>query len=306
MKFLFSCITLLAALTFPYVQSQGYYTGDKGQYPSVGNIPTVLTENGLTTLVDAVVKAGLAETLSGPGPFTVFAPTNEAFSAIHPDVLKMILNNIALLTKVLTYHVVGSKVPPSAIKNELLLTTLQGEKVRINVYGKNGEIVTINGALRLKTLEASNGIIYVIDQVLEVPEPKNTIINVLKNNPAFTTLLTALNAAGLTSTLESEGPFTLLAPTNAAFRKLPPGALESLLANPEELKKVLLTHVIAGTVYSRGLTSGKVPVLSGRTVDVSVSNYGITVENARVIDPDISASNGVVHVIDAVILPGRY
>lgn len=118
-------------------------------------------------MVDLVKKAGLAETLSGPGklfiiqakrikkktiylneyfigPFTVFAPTNEAFADVDPAVLKALLGNVELLTKVLTYHVVGSEIPPSAIKNELLITTLAGEKIRVNVYGKKGEVSAHN------------------------------------------------------------------------------------------------------------------------------------------------------------------
>uniref|UniRef100_A0A0P5HBI0 Fasciclin domain-containing protein n=2 Tax=Daphnia magna TaxID=35525 RepID=A0A0P5HBI0_9CRUS len=269
---------------------------------SIENIPTVLTNNGLTTLVDSVVKAGLAEALSGAGPFTVFAPTNDAFGAVDPSTLNSILNDVEILKNVLTYHVVASALVSSSIENELTPRSLAGENLRINVYGSGNEAkVTINGALRLKTLEASNGIIYVIDKVL-VPEPESNIVKVLEKKGIFSTLLTAFKITDLTSTVESAGPFTLFAPTDDAFKALPPGALDSLIANPEELKKILLTHVVSGTVYSRGLASGAVPVVAGGNVDAVVARNGVTIGNAEVIDADLFASNGVIHVINSVIL----
>lgn len=299
MKYLVASIVLVAAASsfaLPTPAAQA------GLQFAVGNIPTVLTSNGLTTLVNSVVKAGLAEALSGPGPFTVFAPTNNAFANVDPATLNTILGDINLLKKVLSYHVVTSSIPSTAVQNELTPRTLAGESLRINVYGSGGDTtVTVNGALRIRTLEASNGVIHVINQVL-VPEPESDIVSVLERKGSFSTLLTALNVAGLTSTVKNAGPFTLFAPTDEAFRALPAGALDSLIANPEKLKNVLLTHVVSGTIYSRGLPSGAVPVVAGGSIDAVFARGGVTVNNAKVIQTDLFASNGVIHIIDQVIL----
>ncbi|EFX90384.1 hypothetical protein DAPPUDRAFT_309644 [Daphnia pulex] len=308
-------ITLLIALSSAFPgrphHHQNTHTRRITQQNTPGTIPTVLTNIGLTTLVDSVVKAGLAETLSGPGPFTVFAPTNEAFSSVDPTTLDTILKDVNLLQKVLTYHVVASLIPSSGLTNEAIARSVSGENLRINVYKSvQPEIamykyliqaITVNGALKIKTFEASNGIIHVIDKVL-VPEPESNIIQVLEKKDKFSTLLTALNIAGLTPTAKNDGPFTLFAPTDAAFSSLPAGALDSLIKNPEELKKILLTHLVAGTVFSRGLSSGSIPVVSGANVKAVLGSNRVTIDNAQVIEPDLFASNGVIHVIDSVIL----
>lgn len=154
------------------------------------------------------------------------------------------------------------------------------------------QVVTINGALRLKALEASNGIIYVIDKVL-VPDSDKSIVKVLASKGKFTTLITALNIAGLKTHLDTgksrctlikhpivlicihyaitAGPFTLFAPPDSAFEALPAGVLDSLIANPRELKNVLLSHVVPSTLYSRGISSGQLNLAKGGSVGVTVS-----------------------------------
>jgi transforming growth factor-beta-induced protein len=283
-----------------YLAVASAYPGRKAAITQ--NIPESLTTNGLTTLAELVAKAGLVETLSGPGPFTVFAPTNEAFNNVDPATLKALLADNALLTRVLTYHVVASKIESAGITNELTSKSVAGEALRLNVY-KVGDkkVITVNGAVKINAIQTTNGVIYVIDKVL-VPNDDASIVKVLEKQGKFSTLLTALKVADLTSTLDSPGPFTLFAPTDEAFGALPSGALDSLIANPEELKKVLLTHVVSGTVYSRGLSAGSVPVVSGRSVQVAIGQSGVTVANAKVVEADLAASNGVVHVIGSVIL----
>lgn len=153
-------------------------------------------------MVDLATKAGLAGALSGPGPLTVFAPTNEAFDAVPPVILKSLQMDPDLLKRVLTYHVLPSELSPSAIKNEHLAKNMAGQSVRLNVYGTDK--VTVNGALRLKTLEASNGIVYVIDKVLVPGDDKSSnIVQVLEKRGGFSTLLFALGATGLTKHFET-------------------------------------------------------------------------------------------------------
>ena len=119
----------------------------------------------------------------------------------------------------------------------------------------------------------------------------------------FTTLVKAVQAAGLVDTLKSAGPFTVFAPTDAAFAKLPKGTLDSLLANPEKLKAVLTYHVVAGKVMAAAVKPGKVKSVQGSEITVSAMGGKVMVDKAHVVKTDIEASNGVIHVIDAVILP---
>jgi uncharacterized surface protein with fasciclin (FAS1) repeats len=121
----------------------------------------------------------------------------------------------------------------------------------------------------------------------------------------FTTLVKAVQAAGLVDTLKGPGPFTVFAPTDEAFAKLPPGAIEKLLANPEQLKAVLTYHVVAGKVMAADVKPGKVPTVQGSAATVSVMGGSVMIDKANVIKTDIVCSNGVIHVIDAVIMPKR-
>ena len=131
----------------------------------------------------------------------MFAPTNAAFDAVNPAILKSLQMDSDLLKRVLTYHVVPSALSPSSIKNEQLAKTLAGDSIRLNVYGKDK--VTVNGALKLKALEAANGQVVVIDKVLVPGDDKSSIVQVLEKKGGFTTLLSALNAADLTKHFET-------------------------------------------------------------------------------------------------------
>ncbi len=132
-----------------------------------------------------------------------------------------------------------------------------------------------------------------------------TIVEVATANGSFKTLVRALKAAGLTAELSGKGPYTVFAPTDAAFAALPPGVVERLLQpeNKQTLKKILTYHVVPGSVRSTALKQGKVKTVEGATVDVSLKGSDVMVNNAKVTTPDIQASNGVIHVIDQVIIP---
>lgn len=137
------------------------------------------------------------------GPFTVFAPINNAFTTVDPSILNAILSDITVLRKVIAYHVVESTLPAALFKNELTPLSASGENLRVNVYDSgDAKTVTINGALKIRTLEATNGVIHVINKVL-IPEPESNIIEVLEKKGNFTTLLTALAVAGLTTTIQN-------------------------------------------------------------------------------------------------------
>jgi transforming growth factor-beta-induced protein len=284
--------------------------------PSETIVEVAAGNPSFSTLVTAVKAAGLAETLSGNGPFTVFAPTNEAFAALPKGTLEKLLKpeNRDLLKKVLTYHVVPGDLMAKDLRSGQV-TTVAGSAVAIKVQN---EKVSVNNADVVKAdVDAKNGVIHVIDKVLLPPElmptppvatqptQAGTIVETAAGNPTFSTLVTAVKAAGLTETLSGKGPFTVFAPTNEAFAALPKGTLEKLLKpeNRDSLKKVLTYHVVSGDLMAKDLQSGKVETVEGRPVSVQVGQGTVKVNDAKVVKADVDAKNGVIHAIDRVLLP---
>jgi len=275
-------------------------------------IVDIAVEDGrFETLVAALQAAELVSTLSGEGPFTVFAPTDDAFAALPDGVVAGLLEDIPSLTEVLTYHVVSGTVLAETVVGLTSAATLQGEEVTIEVIDGT---VKIDGATVLITdIIGSNGVIHVIDSVilpteiaasLSSPEVTKTIVDIAVEDGRFETLVAALQAADLVSTLSGEGPFTVFAPTDDAFAALPEGTVENLLADIPSLTNVLTYHVVAGSVLAEqvaGLSSAK--TLQGSDVGVSVMGGNVIIDNAMVVIADIIGSNGVIHVIDKVLLP---
>lgn len=145
----------------------------------------------------------------------------------------------------------------------------------------------------------------VVSQAHQGTENNQTIVDIAGSDSNFETLVTAVKAADLTETLSGDGPFTLFAPTNEAFAALPKGTLETLLKpeNKETLQKVLTYHVVSGAVASTDLKSGDVDTVAGNSVNVKVEGNSISVNKSKVTKADIKASNGIIHVIDQVLLP---
>ncbi len=267
-------------------------------------VDTAVGAGSFKTLVAAVKAAGLVETLKGEGPFTVFAPTDEAFAKLPKGIVESLLKpeNKEKLQAILTYHVVPGKVMAADVVKITGAVSVQGQQ--IDVVVKDGK-VKVDGANVVKTdIGCSNGVIHVIDSVI-LPADKD-IIDTAVAAGSFKTLAAALTAADLVGTLKGEGPFTVFAPTDDAFAKLPAGTVESLLLpeNKEKLIAVLTYHVVPGKV----LASDVVKLKSAKTANggeamIKVSDKGVMVDAAKVIATDIEASNGVIHVIDSVILP---
>jgi uncharacterized surface protein with fasciclin (FAS1) repeats len=182
------------------------------------------------------------------------------------------------------------------------VNTVNGERAKIAM--KNGK-ATIGGSTIVATdIEASNGVIHVIDTVM-MPEQRD-IVGVATAAGTFKTLAAALGAADLVKTLQSKGPFTVLAPNDAAFAKLPAGTVQTLLLpeNKDRLKAVLLAHVISGRVYADQVVKLKMaPTVGGFKAPISVKDGKVMIGGATVIATDIEASNGVIHVVDTVIIP---
>jgi uncharacterized surface protein with fasciclin (FAS1) repeats len=139
----------------------------------------------------------------------------------------------------------------------------------------------------------------------EATQGADTIVGVASDNPDFSTLVAAVQAADLVDTLNGEGPFTVFAPTNEAFEALPAGVLDALLLeeNKDVLEDILTYHVVDGEVLSTDITAGPVATLQGAEVEITTDDGGVQVDGATVVQADVQASNGVIHVIDAVLIP---
>lgn len=267
-------------------------------------VDTATKAGSFKTLAAALDAAGLVETLKSEGPFTVFAPTDDAFAQLPEGMVEDLLKpeNKEKLTAILTYHVAKGATPASKVVKLTGVETINGQQADVTV---NGSQVKIDDATVVKTdIECDNGVIHVIDQVI-VPalEP---IPVIAEKAGKFNTLLAAVKAAGLAETLSGEGPFTVLAPTDEAFAALPEGTVETLLKpeNKQKLIAVLKYHVISGRVYSQqALKSGSAKTLQGAKVSFDKNGKQATVNGAKLVATDVDASNGVIHVIDAVILP---
>lgn len=272
-------------------------------------VQTAAEDGRFQTLITLLSIAGLDETLKGPGPFTLFAPTDAAFNKLPANVIQDLFNpeNRLQLIKILTYHVVGGRSltaadiiamnPPFSLKMlDNISTSITTNKDQILVNDANVIQADIFG---------SNGVIHVLDTVLLLRD----IVQVLNNDGRFLNLLSLLITSGFGKTLQSSGPFTWFAPTDAAFAKLPPDTIPTFF-DPDykpKLMKILAYHVVDG----RALTADdiiamnppfRLEMLSGISTDITKNGNQIKVNNATVIQANIFGSNGVIHVIDTVLL----
>ncbi|TFZ03259.1 fasciclin domain-containing protein [Ramlibacter rhizophilus] len=279
-----------------------------------GDDPNVLgvvqAEPRLGILESAVAAAGLGDTLSGTGPFTLFAPTDAAFAGLLTELgvtQQALLADTALLRTVLTYHVLPARVPAAEIPFGQAITTVQGGIFKID----NGPVITDGRNRTANVVEAnlfaSNGVVHVIDRVL-LPANQN-IVQTLQQHSQFSTLVAAAQAAGLVDALSAAGPFTLFAPTDAAFTSLLAElgtTAPALLANTALLDQVLRYHVVQGRVLRAGVPVGQpITTLEGDTFTVG-SDLAITDARGRrstITATDTLASNGVIHTIGNVLLP---
>jgi len=257
-----------------------------------------------TTLAAAVGAAGLVETLSGDGPFTVFAPTDAAFALLPEGLVATLLEDpTGQLTTILTHHVSGGTALSTDLSDGMMVTTLAETELEVTIDSTG---VYIGGAMVVTAdLTAENGVVHVIDAVLVPVEDTTTVVDIIVNSPDHTTLAAAVGAAGLVETLSGDGPFTVFAPTDAAFALLPEGLVATLLEDPTgQLTTILTHHVYAGSALSTDLDDGMmVPTIAGGELEVTIDSTGVYIDNAMVTVANIETSNGVVHVIDAVLIP---
>lgn len=299
-------LSLSTGLAGPGCSSQSY---DHAQVTHVAwsaekdIVDTAVAAGSFKTLAAALKAADLIDVLKGDGTFTVFAPTDEAFAALPKGTVENLLKpeNKEMLRSVLLYHVVGGELNAEKVLGESTLTTVNGQRVDISKkWGK----AKIDGATIVKTdIGASNGVIHVIDAVI-MPETK-TIPEVAEEAGSFGTLLAAVKAAGLAETLMGEGPFTVFAPTDEAFQALG-GTVQELLKpeNRGKLKSILTYHVVPGRVYASDVVKlHDAKTVNGASVEISTKGGTVMIDKATVVKTDIEAANGVIHVIDGVLIP---
>ncbi len=290
---------------------------DKVDAPMDGNstITEIVTTNSdFSLLKTALVQAGLTDVLSGAGPFTVFAPNNAAFAAAGLDTeAKLKAVPVETLKKILLYHVVGDNIPAASIPTASNTPVKTAAELDVFVT-KNSTGVFVNGASVIQAdVMANNGVVHVINTVL-MP-PAGNIVEVAQANPDFSLLVAAVLRASQGSTnvaqvLSGNGPLTVFAPTNQAFIKAGfANAAAIQAADPAVLTSILTYHVVPARVFSSDLTEGAQPqTANGKTVAISLSGgakvKGNQNASASVISPaNLVTTNGVIHVIDQVLLP---
>ena len=282
-----------------------------------GDIVDTAVGAGFNTLVAAVQAAGLEDALRGEGPFTVFAPTDEAFANLPAGLLDALLlpENVDKLQQILLYHVVEGAVTSRDLGFYQRVPTLEGSKLEIFRFFR---LVIVDGVfVKTADVPATNGVIHVIDEVL-VPEgftledPAEPTLDLVDTavDAGLSTLVAAVQAAGLEDALRGEGPLTVFAPTNAAFEALPDGLVEFLLL-PENvglLTELLLYHVADGQVLSSDVGRyALLEMLNGKkTLVYRWFGDDLRINLSTIVAADVLATNGVAHVIDRVLIPRHF
>ena len=288
----------------------------------------------LSTLVTAVSEAGLVDTLNGEGPFTIFAPTNDAFAAIPADQLEAILADKDLLTSILTYHVVaGESLDAAGLGEAGMAATVNGADLE---FGADG--TTVNDVdVVCSDVSTANATVHIIDEVLLPPDMMTESTEAMamapsgpacasvpmdgegsfdgmaddpaataaSNNPVLSTLVSAVSAAGLVDTLNGEGPFTIFAPTNDAFAAIPAADLEAVLADTDLLTSILTYHVVAGESLSSAdlIELGSVTTVNGADLEITDDNGTLVVNGVPSVCMDVPTANATVHIIGSVLMP---
>jgi transforming growth factor-beta-induced protein len=267
-------------------------------------VDTAVEAGKFKTLAAALGAAGLVDAVKGPGPFTVFAPSDEAFAKLPKGTVETLLKpeNKEKLKAILTYHVVPGKVMAKDVLGVKGAKSLNGQRIDVKVDG--GKVMGDGAQVVATDIACTNGVIHVIDSVI-LPSEDN-IPTVATKAGKFNTLLAAAKAAGLVEALSGDKALTVFAPTDDAFAKLPKDTVATLLKpeNKDKLKAILLFHVVEGRVYSEDALAAKsAATLQGSKVEITVKDGAAYVNGAKILATDVDASNGVIHIIDSVILP---
>ncbi len=304
-------MNVLYSWLFAAVILMGFTSCEKDEDETPVNQPKSIVEIATTTsdfsiLAEALTKAGLVSTINESDNLTVFAPTNAAFNALFTQLGVSGLSELSAetLKPILLYHVLGSKVTSSAITAGYAYTLSPGKGAKtlaIKIDTQGGVKINKSVSVSQADVMATNGVIHVIDKVL-LPA---SIVDIASNDASFSTLVAALVKADLVGTLSGDGPFTVFAPTNEAFAALFTTLGVSGISDltKEQLVPILLYHVVSGNVLSTSLSSGNVATLNPATISIAVGS-GVTINgNTNVVAADVQGTNGVIHVINKVLLP---
>ena len=263
-----------------------------------------LSDDNFSILVQALTKAELVNVLNGEGNFTVFAPTNAAFTALFAQLEISGISDLSkeTLTPILLYHVLGTEAKSSMITTGYYstLSPAQGSYLSLKVDVSSGVKLNKNTSVTTADVDVKNGVIHVIDKVLLPP----SVVDQALANDSFSILVQAVVKAGLVETLSGSGPFTIFAPTNAAFESLFAALGISGIADltAEQLIPILTYHVVSGNVLSTQLSAGTVETLNG-PISITLTPSPAINTNSMIVATDVQASNGVIHVINKVLLP---
>ena len=292
----------------------------------------------LSTLVATVKAAGLVDTLNGPGPFTIIAPSNDAFAKIDKATIdKLLADPKGDLTKILTLHVIGGqKLSADAFVKAGPVKTVNGATITMT---KTGDTYMVNGSKVIcGNVQTANATVFIVDTVLlpgaapattaaatgdnfgpgcsAVPADgsgsfagmaKDPAATAASNNPVLSTLVATVKAAGLVDTLNGPGPFTIIAPSNDAFAKIDKATIDKLLADPKgDLTKILTLHVIGGQKLSADafVKAGPVKTVNGATITMTKTGDTYMVNGSKVICGNVQTANATVFIVDTVLLPG--
>ncbi|MFT5894495.1 MAG: transforming growth factor-beta-induced protein [bacterium] len=290
---------------------------DDSTLPNI--VETAAAAESFNTLVTALQATGLDATLSGEGPFTVFAPTDAAFSLLGDDAISALLNDTETLSDILLYHVISGQAVDSTTAISLAgqsVQTANTDSVALSL--KNGNLLVNNATVIITDIVSSNGIIHVIDLVLTPPtdevvsgneseQAQNTIYEAAKT-AGLDTFVAAAEIAGLKDALNHpDDVYTVFAPSEAAFTALGSDKLTALVNDPDTLRNILLYHVLPGTSLDAARATELVGIDigagNGTTLQLSLRSDGLYIQESRISITDIPAVNGIIHVIDAVLIP---
>lgn len=286
--------------------------------PSMNIVETAVAAGNFTTLVAALQATNLDTTLANAdASFTVFAPTDAAFELVGAETIETLLANPDVLSSILLQHVVAAEVPSvnAYTLNGMSAETASGAMIPIAINSMTDQLTFGGANIVTKDIYTSNGVIHVIDMVVvadvAIPAPAMSVVDVAASNGSFTTLVAALEATGLNSVLDdAEGNFTVFAPSDAAFALLGDAKITELLANPDALADILLYHVISGAsvlqdaaVTKAQSTDKKVTMANEQMAALYLNDNTLYINQSAVSSANVMADNGVIHVIDQVILP---
>ncbi|XP_043929251.1 periostin isoform X3 [Protopterus annectens] len=270
----------------------------------IDNMYATLGIVGATSTQKYSDQSGLREQIEGPGSYTIFSPDNDAWEMLDPEIRDALLSNVNVeLLNALHYHMIDKRMMTKDLKNGLVLKSMYNDlPVLINHYSSG--IVTVNCARLIQANQIStNGVVHVIDRVITAVG--NTIEDFIDSEDDLSSLRAAAIASGLLESLGKEGHYTVFAPTNDAFEKLPRGVLERIMSDKVALEALLKFHILESVQCSEAITGGAVyETLEGNTIEIGCDGDSVTVNGVKMVKrKDIVTTNGVIHLIDEVLVP---